>query len=150
MKNWNYTDFSPYSRVAKCCIATGDINSARQALDAALAIEPNNGAVGQEMNSLKLLVKHHDDAQNSFNNGDHRKVNSSYPFSVGLISSAQSRAPNCQKQECQKFRYFPLYRISSKWPVRERGPLGQVRLGLIYCCYCIVQSTSENGTFLTE
>jgi Tfp pilus assembly protein PilF len=62
------------SRVAKCCIATGDINSARQAIEAALAIEPNNGAVASEMNSLKVLVKHHGDAQNAFNNGDHRKV----------------------------------------------------------------------------
>ena len=63
-----------YIRVAKCCIATGDIASARQALDTAAGIEPNNSAVMQEKNSLTVLQKHQADAQNSFNSGDYRKV----------------------------------------------------------------------------
>jgi hypothetical protein len=63
-----------YIRVAKCCIATGDIASARQALETAGRLEPNNSAVAQENNSLAVLQKHQHDAQSAFTAGDYRKV----------------------------------------------------------------------------
>ena len=69
--------------VAKCFIATGDIASARQALETALSLEPNNSAVTQENNALKTLQKHQTDATNAFNAGDHRKV--SHVNYIGFI-----------------------------------------------------------------
>ena len=63
-----------YIRVAKCCIATGDVASARQALETAARLEPNNSGVTQEGNSLALLQKHQSDAQAAFSLGDYRKV----------------------------------------------------------------------------
>ena len=65
-----------YIRVAKCCISLGDTTSARQAIEKALSMEPNNTAVLQEKNNLVTLEKFKEDASNSYNAKDFRKVRS--------------------------------------------------------------------------
>lgn len=63
-----------YIRVAKCCISLGDTTSAGQAVDKALSIEPNNATALQEKNNLISLEKFKEDASNSYNARDFRKV----------------------------------------------------------------------------
>jgi len=60
--------------MAKCCIVTGDIPGASQALDQAQKLEPSNVAVTQERNVLQTLRKHQLDSQQAINSGDRRKV----------------------------------------------------------------------------
>jgi len=63
-----------YIRMAKCCIITGDIPGASQALDKAQKLEPNNLTIIQEISLLQTLRKHQLDAQQAINFEDRRKV----------------------------------------------------------------------------
>lgn len=87
-----------YIRVAKCCIATGDIASARQALETAARLEPNNSGVTQESNSLGLLQKYQTDAQAAFSIGDYRKA--LYFLDRALEVATASRSLKLLRAEC--------------------------------------------------
>eukprot|EP00095_Tigriopus_kingsejongensis_P003055 maker-scaffold101_size371023-snap-gene-0.23 protein:Tk03055 transcript:maker-scaffold101_size371023-snap-gene-0.23-mRNA-1 annotation:"-like protein subfamily c member 7" len=63
-----------YIRMVKCCIALGEVASAKQALQKALAIEPNNVALITEKNSLDTLERFKEDALLAHHNKDYRKA----------------------------------------------------------------------------
>ena len=63
-----------YVRVAKCCVALGDIVSAQQAIDKALELEPNTIAILQEKSSIQQLASFQNDFNQAYNAKDYRKV----------------------------------------------------------------------------
>lgn len=85
-------------RVAKCCLALGEIHSAHQAINKAMSM---NESCELERKSLEFLEKHDANLEHAFNSGDYRKA--LYHIEQALqIASASSRL-KLSKAECLAF-----------------------------------------------
>lgn len=90
-----------YIRVAKCCVALGDVVSAKQALIRAKELEPQNGAVDAEMSNVTTLEKFSSDAVDAYANKDYRK--SLYCLDRALSLATASRQLKISRSECLAF-----------------------------------------------
>ncbi len=64
-----------YLRAAKASVAMGDTVTARQALEKAKELEPNNAVVQTELANVASLEKFIHDAREALSSKDYRKVN---------------------------------------------------------------------------
>ncbi len=102
-----------YIRVAKCCVSLGDVVSAKQALNKAKELEPQNAAVDAEMGNVNTLEKFQNDALAAYAAKDFRK--SLYCAERALSLATASRQLKLSRSECLAFlgRYAEAQEIAN-------------------------------------
>lgn len=69
-----------YIRMIKCCVALGEVASAKQALQKALEIEPDNAGLKVEKTTVETLEKFKEEAQTAYQDKEYRKVSEQCPL----------------------------------------------------------------------
>lgn len=77
-----------YVRVAKCCLALGDIIGTEQAIKTVLELEPQSSALTSEQQSVQKLRQLETTVQNNYDTQAYRNV-------VFYLDSALKIAPAC-------------------------------------------------------
>eukprot|EP00094_Tigriopus_californicus_P008179 TCALIF_07875-PA protein Name:"Similar to DNAJC7 DnaJ homolog subfamily C member 7 (Homo sapiens)" AED:0.13 eAED:0.13 QI:0/0/0/0.85/0.83/0.85/7/0/529 len=96
------SDFTKgYIRMIKCCVALGEVASAKQALQRALEIEPDNAGLKSEKNSVDSLEKFKNEAQSAFNDKEYRKA--LYCLDRALTIATACRNLKILRAECLAF-----------------------------------------------
>ncbi|XP_050675516.1 dnaJ homolog subfamily C member 7 [Leptidea sinapis] len=89
-----------YIRIAKCCIALGDLTGGEQAVKKAAELGGADCA-SNEKRALESLRKLHDDAQKALESGDYRRV-------VFCIDRCLEYSPSCSKAKLMKAECLAL------------------------------------------
>lgn len=79
-----------YVRIAKCCLALGDVIGTEQAIKKLQEIAPNSSAIAIETQNFKQLRQQEEKATTFYLQGDHRRC-------VYHVDSALKLAPACLK-----------------------------------------------------
>lgn len=87
-----------YVRVAKCCLALGDLIGTEQAIKRFLELDPTNKALSQEIQSLRTLRELEDKAKTCYENGDYRTC--LFHMDNALKHATASRRYQLLKAEC--------------------------------------------------
>lgn len=90
-----------FVRIAKCCLALGDIISANQAIEKVELLEPGTKALDTEKSSLQRLEKFKSDASIAYQTGDFRKA--LYLLDQSLTIACADISLKVSRAECLAF-----------------------------------------------
>jgi len=91
-----------YVRVAKCCVALGELQGARQAIDTAMSMSKEHSATFDlETTSLEFLEKHDANLRSAFAQSDYRKA--LYHIEQALKIASASQKLKLSRAECLAF-----------------------------------------------
>lgn len=102
-----------YVRIAKCCVALGEIPSAKQAIERGKSLEPNSSAFDTETQNCQFLGKQQEEIDSAFETQDYRKA--LFHLDQFLNAACASKRHKVKKAECLAYlgRYAEAQNIAN-------------------------------------
>jgi len=102
-----------YVRIAKCCVALGEIPSAKQAIERGKSLEPNSTAFDTETQNCQFMGKQQEEIDSAFETRDYRKA--LFHLDQFLNAACASKRHKVKKAECLAYlgRYAEAQNIAN-------------------------------------